>query len=171
MPEPTIQIRRSARRRKTISARWKGKDTIEVLAPANITDEALQPIIENLKRRLIADREKQSAPLNDQVLEQRANALNKKYFQGQLRWRSIRFVTNQNKQFGSCTPKQGTIRVSHRLASTPVWVLDYVIMHELAHLLEANHSRKFWDIVYRYPLTERALGYLMALSLEEDEVG
>ena len=170
MVEPTIRVKRSARRKKTISARWRGDNTIEILAPASITDEALLPIIDNLKRRLIAVKEKQNAPIDDEVLVQRANALNEKYFQGRLHWRSIRFVTNQNKQFGSCTPKQGTIRISHRLASAPMWVLDYVIMHELAHLLEANHSQKFWDIVYRYPRTERARGYLIALSLEDDDV-
>ncbi len=168
--ELTVRIKKSQRRQKTISARWRDNNTIEVSAPASIDDEALQLAVENLKRRLIAAREKLNAPLDDQALEERARALNKKYFSDRLRWRSIRFVTNQNKRFGSCTPKQGTIRISHRLASAPAWVLDYVIMHELTHLLEANHSQKFWRIVQRYPLTERARGYLIALSLEKDSV-
>jgi predicted metal-dependent hydrolase len=48
-------------------------------------------------------------------------------------------------------------------------VLEYVVMHELAHLLEANHGPRFWQLVARYPRTERARGYLMAAGLEELE--
>ncbi|MEZ4836614.1 MAG: M48 family metallopeptidase [Caldilineaceae bacterium] len=84
-----------------------------------------------------------------------------------MQWESIRWVTNQNKRYGSCTPSERTIRISHRLAKVPQFVLDYVIVHELAHLLEANHGKRFWKLVNRYPKTERARGYLMAMGLEE----
>lgn len=80
----------------------------------------------------------------------------------------MRYVKNQNSRFGSCTPADGTIRLSDRLATMPTWVRDYVLVHELAHLLEANHGPNFWKLVNRYPLTERARGYLMAVGLESD---
>lgn len=159
-----IEIRRSRRRKKTVSARIEDGKLI-VLAPAGISDRELGPMIEKFKVRL----RKKVAPLpqTDEELEHRAQLLNKKYFDGRLQWRSIRYVTNQNKRYGSCTPLTKTIRLSHRLATMPVWVRDYVIVHELAHLLEANHGPNFWALVYRYPLTERARGYLMAIGLEE----
>jgi predicted metal-dependent hydrolase len=80
--------------------------------------------------------------------------------------RVIRWVSNQNKRVGSCTPSKGTIRISHHVAEMPAFVRDYVIVHELAHLVEPNHSQGFWKLVTRYPRTERARGYLMAVGLE-----
>ncbi len=82
--------------------------------------------------------------------------------------REIKWVTNQEKRYGSCTPSTATIRISDRVASLPLWVLDYVLVHELAHLVEANHSARFWKLVAKYPLAERARGYLMAIGLEGD---
>jgi predicted metal-dependent hydrolase len=52
------------------------------------------------------------------------------------------------------------IRLSHRLRPMPVWVLDYVLVHELAHLVEPTHSTAFWRLVARYPDAERAKGFL-----------
>ena len=82
--------------------------------------------------------------------------------------RSIRFVSNQVSRWGSCTPSTGEIRISDRIAGFPPWVLDAVIVHELAHLDERLHNDRFWAVVDRYPLAERARGYLMAKGLDED---
>ena len=79
---------------------------------------------------------------------------------------SVRWVDNMRQRWGSCTPEDGTVRVSSRLAAYPSWVLDYVLVHELAHLVQANHSPAFWRLVSRYPLTERARGYLIAIGME-----
>jgi predicted metal-dependent hydrolase len=94
--------------------------------------------------------------------------LNRDYFAGQLTWLDIRYVGNQRHRLGSCSPATRTIRLSDRLLRTPAWVRDYVIVHELAHLLEANHGARFWTLVNRYPKAERARGYLMAMCLEAD---
>jgi predicted metal-dependent hydrolase len=158
-----VEVVRSKRRRKTVSAELKN-GMLVVRAPAMMSDKELAPIIEKLQTRLA--KRVQKLPLSDEELETRAQRLNQKYFNGRLHWQSIRFVTNQNSRYGSCTPSLGTIRLSHKLAKMPKWVLDYVIMHELAHLEEANHSAQFWDLVYAYPMTERARGYLMAVGLE-----
>ena len=161
-----IKIIRSKRRKKAISAREVDGQFI-VRAPAGMSDAELQPLIEKLQRRW--QRKQTRSTLDDKALQRRAQTLNRKYFKGRLKWTSIRWVTNQNSRFGSCTPVEGTIRISHRLASMPRFVLDYVIVHELAHLIEANHGAKFWKLVNQYPRSERARGYLMAVGLENIE--
>lgn len=163
----TIQIIRSPKRKKTVSAELQQNKLI-VRAPADMSDETLQPIIAKLQQRLRRQASKQQAPTSDADLEKLAQRLNEQYFHGRLQWQSIRYVTNQKKRYGSCTPSQGTLRISQQLAQMPRWVLEYVLVHELAHLLEANHGPRFWKLVNHYPLTERARGYLMAVSLEED---
>lgn len=100
-------------------------------------------------------------------LQRRARELNREYFDGRLKWSSLTYVTNQNTRFGSCSPADKTIRISAALAGMPSFVRDYVIVHELAHLEEPNHSAAFWKLVNRYPLTERARGYLMAKGMDE----
>lgn len=162
-----VKIIRSKKRKKTVSARIED-GVFVVQAPAAMSDVELQPIIENLQQRL--ERRQAKKQLDDDALQRRAQQLNRQYFGGRLKWEAIRWVTNQNKsRFGSCTPDNGTIRLSHRLAEMPAFVQDYVIVHELAHLLEANHGPKFWKLVNRFPRTERARGYLMAVGMEQVE--
>jgi predicted metal-dependent hydrolase len=158
-----IDVIRSARRKKTVSARLVD-GVLQVRAPAGMSDAELAPVIEKLRTRL--ERRAIAATLDDAVLERRARALNRQYFDGALLWTSIRWVTNQNKRAGSCTPAAGTIRVSHHVANMPAFVRDYVLVHELAHLVEPSHSPRFWQIVEQYPRTERARGYLMAVGIE-----
>ncbi|MEO2005675.1 MAG: SprT-like domain-containing protein [Candidatus Poribacteria bacterium] len=165
---PRVRVVRSARRKKTVAARWDG-DVIEILAPAHIDDAELHEIIDKLTSRLAKKRSRKGRRSDDD-LERRARRLNREYFNGRLRFESIRFVTNQHQRFGSCTPALGTIRLSDRLRKYPEWVLDYVIVHELAHLIHPNHSADFWAAVNAYPLTERARGFLIAVGLAEDEV-
>lgn len=81
---------------------------------------------------------------------------------------SIRWVDNQEWRWGSCTPADRSIRISSRLSGYPAWVIDYVIVHELAHLTVAGHGPSFWALVGRYPKAERARGFLMAKGLEPD---
>jgi predicted metal-dependent hydrolase len=163
MQELAVQIIRSARRRKTIQARRRAGG-IEILAPAYLSETELKPHIDKLLSR-IKQREARST-LDDRDLERRARRFNRTYFQGKLHWRSIRWVDNQHQRHGSCCSTHGTIRISARLARMPRFVQDYVLVHELAHLLEPNHGARFWALVNRFEKTERARGYLMAVGLE-----
>jgi predicted metal-dependent hydrolase len=159
------EIIRSKRRKSTVSARLDG-DTLIVHAPDGIPEPELQGIIEKLGGRL-ANRRTRRELNAAKGLAQRAQDLNKTYFKGLLKIASIEYVTNQSKRFGSCSPRKREIRFSHRLATVPAWVRDYVLVHELAHLVHPNHGRRFWALVNKYPLSERARGYLMAIGMEE----
>ena len=59
------------------------------------------------------------------------------------------FLSNAGTQWGSCNAK-GQIRLNWRLIQAPQEIVDYVIVHELAHLTEMNHSKRFWQIVQRH---------------------
>ena len=165
-----VRIIRSARRKKTISAKLVNWYTLEVRAPDDISDAELDEAVDELVQRMLAKRNKMRQFSSDEDLERRAARHNRALFGNKLKWRSIRFVGNQQKRFGSCSPSRGTIRISNRLMNAPAFVLDYVIIHELAHLIEPNHSPRFWELVYRYERTERARGYLMALAMEDDQI-
>jgi len=161
-----VRIVRSANRRKTVSAR-QVDGYVLVQAPARMSEAELAPIVEQLTARL--QRRGAVRDLDEGDLERVAQELNQDYFGGRLTWRSIEWVSNQESRWGSCTPATGTIRLSHRLATMPTWVRDYVLVHELAHLLEPNHGPRFWELVNRYPRTERARGYLLASGSDSSE--
>ncbi|HEX5417221.1 MAG TPA: M48 family metallopeptidase [Chloroflexota bacterium] len=162
-----VKIIRSARRTRTISARQDG-DLLVVYLPTGLSEAEEQQWVERMRAKL--ERKQAERSLNsDDALRRRAEELNAEYFGGKLTVADIRYVANQNRRYGSCTPATATIRISHRLADMPSWVLDYVLVHELAHLIEANHSASFWRLVNRYKLTERARGFLIAKGLGEED--
>ncbi len=165
----TVRVIRSARRKRTVSARLINWRTIEVRAPSDLPADELERVVTRLVSQVRAKQAHQRARLDEPALLERARELNRRYFGGKLQWRSISYVANQHKRWGSCSPQQGTLRLSERLREVPLWVLDYVLMHELAHLLEPRHNAAFWVLVNRYPKSERARGYLMALQLDDSE--
>jgi len=158
---PEVEVRRSKRRRRTVSAYRQG-DRIVVLIPASLTraeeSEWVTTMVERIQR---SERRKR---LSDDDLLARAADLNDRYFGGIATPVSVRWVDNQRTRWGSCTPGDRTIRLSSRLQDMPRWVVDYVIVHELAHLLEPGHDASFWAWVDRYPKADRAKGYLEGWS-------
>ena len=158
-----VKVIRSKKRKKTVSARLVD-GVLQVRAPAHLSDAELAPIVNQLESRL--KRRAKRAKLDDGLLQRRARELNRTCLDGKAEWTSIRWVTNQNKRAGSCTPSTGAIRISHRVAEMPGFVRDYVLVHELAHLIEPNHSARFWELVNGYPKAERARGFLMGIGME-----
>ena len=162
-----VEVKRSKRRKRTISARLDG-DIMYVYAPVHTPEKELHKIIKNFEKRFTRRNLKRKLNKEDNLREV-FDKLNKIYFDGKIKIKSIEYVTNQQKRCGSCNYKKKTIRISHSLAHMPEWVRDYVIMHEMAHILEPNHSKAFWDIVYRYKLVERARGFLIAKGMEDNQ--
>jgi hypothetical protein len=162
-----IKIIRSPKRKRTVSAQLN-KGVLSVKTPAGISDEDLEKTISRLKKRIINRKLKRDLNAKDDLKEV-AERLNRKYFGGRLKIDSIEYSTNQNSRFGCCNFKTGKILISHRLADMPDWVRDYVIVHELAHLIIPNHSRTFQELAAKYSLKERAIGYLMAKGYKEEE--
>ena len=158
---PEVEVRRSRRRRRTVSAYREG-DRIIVMIPASMTRKEEAEWIKTMVDRL--ERSERRRKPTDEALLQRASELSDSYLGGLATPESVRWVDNQNSRWGSCTPGDRTIRLSARLQGMPQWVIDYVLVHELAHLLEPGHDAKFWAWVDRYPKAERAKGYLLGWS-------
>jgi predicted metal-dependent hydrolase len=156
-----VQVTRSTKRRKTVQAREVG-GVIHISIPATMSKAEEEKWVAEMLRRM--ERRSQSLSID---LPSRAETLATRH--GLSRPRSIRWVDNQEWRWGSCTPGDGAIRISSRLAREPAWVLDYVIVHELAHLSEPNHSPSFWKLVNRFPKAERARGFLMARGMEAED--
>ena len=161
MGRPEVEVRRSKRRRRTVSA-YRDGDRIVVMIPASLSRAEEAEWVETMLTRL--ERSEQRRRPSDDDLLQRALALSDRYLGGLATPETVRWVENQRSRWGSCTPGDRTIRLSARLRGMPSWVIDYVLVHVLAHLLESGHDAKFWAWVDRYPQAERAKGYLLGWS-------
>lgn len=159
-----VEVRRSPRRRRTVSARREG-DRVVVLIPASMSRAEERVWVTRMIARLKAG-ERRRRP-SDADLMTRATDLSERYLGGHARPKSIRWVSNQRSRWGSCTPADGSIRLSDRLCGMPGYVVDYVILHELAHLLVAGHNRDFWTLLRSYPKLERARGFLDGVALAQ----
>ena len=156
-----VEIERSARRKRTVGAQLVG-GVLTVVVPTWMSraeeDHWVDVMSGRFRRKLSADR----VDLGDRAL-----TLSRRH--DLPRARDIRWSDDMLKRWGSCTPTTGTIRISTRLARFPDWVIDYVIVHELAHLEVSDHSPAFWRLAHRYPKAERAIGYLIAKSGDDHE--
>jgi len=156
-----VEVRRSARRSRTVSAYREGEKTV-VLIPARMSHAEEQRWVAQMLDKLAAQESRRV--LGDDALAARARELSRMYLGGRAAPRHVRWVTNQNSRWGSCTPSERTIRLSHRLQGMPEYVIDYVLLHELAHLLVPDHGPRFWALLEAYPRTERARGYLEGVA-------
>lgn len=156
-----IEIRRSSRRRRTVSARVEA-DRVVVLMPTGLTAAQEQQHVQQLVARLRRSRQRRRLRSDD--LAGRALTLSATYLEGRARPVSVRWVTNQGKRWGSCSVADGTIRISSALEEMPPWVVDAVLVHELAHLLVADHSTAFDGWVRRYPRYAEAQAFLAGVT-------
>jgi len=156
MSDLPVDVVRSKRRKRTAQA-YVREGRLRVMVPFGLADDEEARLVDGLVTRV-----SRKISSTDVDLVQRALDLASEYRLSEPT--SIQWSPRQTTRWGSCTPAEGSIRISIRLASMPGWVLDSVVIHELAHLEEPNHGPRFKALVGRYELSERAKGYLMAMS-------
>jgi predicted metal-dependent hydrolase len=161
MVSPDVRVIRSTQRKKTISARYVD-GILEVTMPAWMSKAQEDEWVANMAARYA-----RSNRNSDGDLESRAKELSTRFRLPTAA--SVRWTGELKSRWGSCTPSTGAIRVNGKLSKAPGWVVDYVLVHELAHLVHADHSPDFWKVVRRYAKTERAIGFLMGMGLAEHE--
>jgi len=163
MCSPRIEVRRSPRRRSTVTVFREGGKLVAV-APSRLSQRAVEEIVPGLVEKFLSRERERAIPSAPGDLTRRAQGLFARYVSPvvteSLPAFRVRWVTNQNRRWGSCTPTDATIRLSDRLQPLPAWVVDYVLLHEVLHLIEYGHTRRFRTLLNRYPLAERARGYL-----------
>ena len=164
-------MRRSTRRRRTVTAYRESGRTV-VLIPAAFTPAEERRWVAQMVAKLQTREERRRRSLGgDEQLVARALELSAAHLDGVPRPTSVRWVDNQQRRWGSCTPADGSIRLSSRLRGMPEYVVDYVLVHELAHLIEPSHDQRFWALVARYPRAERARGFLEGVELARHDAG
>jgi predicted metal-dependent hydrolase len=148
-----------------VTAYREGGRTV-VLIPARFTRAQEREWVARMLSRLSAQ-ERRRRPGDDE-LKARAQILSERHLRGLATPASVGWVSNQNSRWGSCTPADRSIRLSTRLLGMPAWVLDYVLLHELAHLIQPGHGPSFWSLLDTYPRTERARGFLEGFAAARD---
>ncbi len=158
---PRVEVRRSRRRTRTVSA-YREDDAIVVMIPARLSAAEEDAWVGKMVERLV--RAEQRRRPSDEELALRASRLSREFLDDRAHPSSVRWVANQRARWGSCTPADKTIRVSDRVRGMPSYVIDYVVLHELTHLLVSGHGPEFWSWVQRFTQVERARGFLEGVA-------
>ena len=179
-----VIARHDRRLRRHAHWAWQGAGEILLRLPPRMPWREVPRLLVQIEKAL-ARQANPASHRTDEDLARRAREVNRRYFRNEAAWQAIRWVSNMEKRLGSVTiggSTHGHIRISDKIRAWPDWVVDYVIAHELMHLLmpDAGHSAEFWARLREvYPLTERARGfvqgYYFALGLpnafpSEDDV-
>lgn len=158
---PNVEVRRSARRRRTVSAHRDG-ETVVVSIPARMSRAEEAHWVGLMVARL--QRSETRRRPSDAALLARAQRLSQRYLQGRAEPSSVSWSAVQRSRWGSATPEDRSIRISARLRGAPRYVVDYVLLHELAHLLVPDHSADFHALLADFPHLERARGFLEGVT-------
>jgi predicted metal-dependent hydrolase len=159
---PLVEIRPSTRRRKTVGAHWEG-DTIVVVVPHRLSKRVQHEYADALVARLLEDR--RTTHPTDADLMARSVDLLARYLPGVARPAAVTWTDRAGSRWGSCTLTDRTIRISATLQGVPPWVLDAVLVHELAHLVHPRHDADFRAVVDRYERAADAEVFLEGYQL------
>ena len=159
----SIEVRRG--RRRSVELTLEG-GVLVARAPHRLPRRELDPVLEELRERL-ERRLRARRVFDDDALGRRARAVVRRHLADQtLPPYGVRFSRRQRKRWGSCTvhADRGEIRISALLQGHPNWVLDHILLHELAHLVVSDHGPRFQRLIERSPDHDRGRGYFEALE-------
>ncbi|WP_022871188.1 M48 metallopeptidase family protein [Yaniella halotolerans] len=160
----TVRLISSARRKKTISAKMHD-GMIELSVPLRMRDADIvrsgTALISKLKSR------QRQTPRSDSELYSRAEHLARVWLGSEVMPTSVVWSDRQTTLWGSCTVATGAIRISTMLHGMPQWVIDGVLVHELAHLKYTDHGQEFRDFAARYPRMSEANAFLDGVSFAQ----
>ena len=152
-----IRVIRSSRRKKSIGA-YREQGAIVISVPARLSNSKVSAVIPELVEKILTKEAKER--LTDSQLHERSLYLLGKYLPefvitpASVTWRSM------NERWGSCTTVDRTIRISDRLNGAPEYVVDYLLVHELIHLMIPDHGDEFEGLLARFESSDRASAYL-----------
>ncbi len=164
-----LQVKLKRDRRLSRTSRWERMPdgSLLVRVPYRLPKRSIGVLLEQIAGQLDKSLSMHKRR-NDDILNERAEQINRKHFRGKIQWNAIRWVSNMQTRLGSCSrggPTDGQIRISDKIKNWPDWVVDYVIAHELMHRRYPNHSTAFWtELKAAYPLAERARGFIYGVG-------
>lgn len=162
--------------RKSVSARFRSDGVLEIRAPYNVSEKQIsafinanQNALERLEKKCLSTQET-AAALGSLTPEEIAELTEKakKYIPERVSFYASKVgvsygkitIRSQKSRWGSCSSK-GNLNFNCLLMLTPPEVIDSVVVHELCHRIEMNHSEKFYSIVYGiFPDYERCSKWL-----------
>lgn len=161
-----IRLIASARRQKTISASVRD-GMIQLSVPSTMRDSDIitsaRGLIAKIKARQRASQRFHSNP----ELYARAVHLARVWLGGEVHPNSVVWSDRQTTLWGSCTATTKTIRISTMLRGMPQWVIDGVLIHELAHLKYGGHGDDFQAFTRCYPRMAEADAFLEGVTFAQ----
>jgi predicted metal-dependent hydrolase len=152
-----IRVVRSSRRKRSISA-YREQGAIVIQVPARLSNSKVSALIPEMVEKILTREAREK--ISDAELSQRAHELRARYLPeittapASVRWRPM------NERWGSCTTLDRTIRISDRLNGAPDYVVDYLLVHELIHLMIPDHGPQFEALLARFEASDKASAYL-----------
>ena len=156
-PAPTadpypVRVVRSRKRKRSVSARLV-EGVLELTVPSWLSEREANDFIDRMQARFARKRTHAASDLM-----KRAATLAGRYDLPAPS--AVRWVANQSTRWGSCTIDDGSVRLSDRMIGMPDWVVDAVLVHELAHLVHADHGPAFKALEARYERQVEASAFL-----------
>mgnify|MGYP003331540163 FL=1 len=152
-----IRVVRSSRRKRSISA-YREHGAIVIQVPARFPNSRVSEVIPELVERILT-REAREKMSDNQLFERALHILNLHLPEFSVAPVSVEWRT-MNERWGSCTTLDRTIRISDRLNGAPIYVIDYLLLHELIHLEIPDHGGDFESLLARFPQCGEASAYL-----------